>query len=254
MIDTAWLDDTDEKTYGIDDVDLNIWGDWGYGGEGSEYDPTMQYGDPRLEEQLWGDDDIILVGEGYGDQTTNVRVWAGDGDDDVDIAFGWYGHEIFGGRGDDTITFDGQFPTSIGTSTLNGGPGDDLFQAGDNFATNSPAMTLVINGGEGKNRYEGFDGAAVLTINGGDDDEVMIGGANVGQGNLNGGAGNDIVYGSGDADALTPGTLDLNVDLGDGDDRFYGGEGGLSEDVIGGLGNDTILGGLGFMTSKLYGD
>ena len=50
MIDTAWLDDTDEKTYGIDDVDLNIWGDWGYGGEGTEYDPTMQYGDPRLEE------------------------------------------------------------------------------------------------------------------------------------------------------------------------------------------------------------
>ena len=67
LIDTAWLDDTRGIAYGIDDVDLNIWGDWGYGGEGTEYDPTMQYGDPRLEEQLWGDDDIILVGEGYGD-------------------------------------------------------------------------------------------------------------------------------------------------------------------------------------------
>lgn len=250
MIDTAWLDDTDVKTYGLDDMDLNIWGDWGYGGEGSEYDPTLQYGDTRLEEQLWGDDDIILVGEGYGDMTTSANVWAGDGDDNIDIAFGWYGHQIYGGRGDDTITFDGTFPTGTGTSTLNGGLGDDLFQAGDDFATNAAAMTLVINGGEGKNRYDAFDGASTLTINGGVDDEVIIGGADLGTGNLNGGAGDDIVYGGDDATNMGA----LNVDLGDGNDRFYGGEGASTEDVIGGLGNDFILGGLGIGTAKAYGD
>ena len=37
-------------------VDLTIWGDWDYG-TGAEYDDTIQYGDPRLEKKLWGDDD-----------------------------------------------------------------------------------------------------------------------------------------------------------------------------------------------------
>ena len=140
LIDTAWLDSLgNNSTYGQDDNDLLIFGDWGYGSESDPYNPALQYGDIRLEEQLWGDDDIIRVGGGYGgtSETTNARVWAGDGDDEIDISSGWYGHEIHGGRGDDTITFDGAYTGSMGTSTLNGGLGDDLFIAGENFAANS---------------------------------------------------------------------------------------------------------------------
>ena len=94
MIDTAWLDSTkaDPIVYGIDQMDLNLWGDWAYGPEDDPYNVTGQYGDIRLEEQLWGDDDIIRVGKADGAGTTTARVWAGDGDDEIDIREGWYGH------------------------------------------------------------------------------------------------------------------------------------------------------------------
>ena len=243
MIDTAWLDITRDPTvYGIDDMDLLVFGDWGYGSEDDPYGATGQYGDIRLEKKLHGDDDIIRVGEGagaVGSQTTSARVWAGDGDDEIDITEGWYGHEIFGGRGDDTITFGGSYAGSAGTSTLNGGLGDDIFRAGADFsATNNDSNTLTINGGAGKNKYEGFPGAATLNINGGDDDEVIVVGADVGTGTINAGAGNDIVYGSGDADGASPGSITLSAFLDSGDDRFYGGESGLTESVYGGDGND----------------
>ena len=51
-IDTAWLDGikTDPPTtYGIDQADLLIWGDYGYGTDGS-FVVAEQYGDARLEE------------------------------------------------------------------------------------------------------------------------------------------------------------------------------------------------------------
>ena len=93
MIDTAWLDSIKLTTmYGIDQMDLNLWGDWGYGPEDDPYDATAQYGDIRLEEQLWGDDDIIRVGKAGAAGSTTARVWAGDGDDEIDIREGWYGH------------------------------------------------------------------------------------------------------------------------------------------------------------------
>ena len=53
---------------------------------------------------------------------------------------------------------------------------------------------------------------------------------------------------------MTPNMMTTTVDLGDGNDQFFGGEGGSSEIVTGGLGNDMIQGGLGWITSKLYGD
>ena len=240
-IDTAWLDGikTDPPTtYGIDQTDLLIWGDYGYGTDGS-FVVAEQYGDARLEEQIWGDDDIIRIGKGGGAETSSARVWAGDGDDEIDIASGWYGHEINAGRGDDTIIFNGSYSGSMGTTTLNGGLGDDIFRAGPDFAdTNNDMNTITINGGEGKNTIEGFSGAATLNVNGGADDDVITVGDNVGTGTVMAGAGNDLVIGSGDADAMTPGTANLTVDLGDGDDIFEGGESGNEETVTGGLGND----------------
>ena len=44
---------------------ITIFGDWGYGDEGSRYTGT-QYGDTRLEKKLLGDSDIIDIGQGSG--------------------------------------------------------------------------------------------------------------------------------------------------------------------------------------------
>ena len=187
--------------------------------------------------------------------STTARVWAGDGDDEIDVEYGWYGAIVNGGRGDDTITYDGAYPSATGTSALYGGLGDDLFQAGPDFEANSDSLTLTLDGGAGKNRYDGFDGVATLNINGGEDDEVIVAGDNLGTGNIMAGAGDDIVYGGSDAGAMTPGMMDLTVDLGDGNDRFYGGDYGDTETIIGGLGNDMIFAGQGQMTgAKVYGD
>ena len=65
------------------------------------------YGDPRLEEQLVGDDDVILIGYGDSDEDNTVNVYAGDGDDLVDIHGNWHNYNINGGRGDDTFIVDG---------------------------------------------------------------------------------------------------------------------------------------------------
>ena len=66
-----------------------IFGDWGYGAEDDRYGiaPGNQYGDERLEPQLQGDDDIILVirGDNSADETEEAYVFAGDGDDEIEI-------------------------------------------------------------------------------------------------------------------------------------------------------------------------
>ena len=66
---------------------------------------------------LWGDDDIIMLGYGdpeYFDRNDNVimidvdaYVYAGDGDDLVDIHGQWMDYYIRGGRGNDTFNVDG---------------------------------------------------------------------------------------------------------------------------------------------------
>ena len=102
------------------DYDLTIFGDWGYGPEDNRYgvadgdegvhDASLMYGDPRLEEMLVGDDDEILIGYGYNSDTSydnEVHVYAGDGDDLVDIHGDWWLYNINGGRGDDTFIVDG---------------------------------------------------------------------------------------------------------------------------------------------------
>ena len=114
-----------------------IFGDWGYGPEDNRYgvaadtravDETLMYGDPRLEEQLWGDDDVILIGYGDDNYGAEVSVWAGDGNDLVDIHGDWRKYSIYGGRGNDTFNVDGG--ASVGKDYgmfLNGGLGNDIF-------------------------------------------------------------------------------------------------------------------------------
>ena len=58
-----------------------------------------------------GDDDVILIGYGVTDNENDVTVYAGDGDDLVDIHGDWHSYLIYGGRGADTFNVDGGWVT-----------------------------------------------------------------------------------------------------------------------------------------------
>ena len=61
-----------------------------------------KYGEDALDKDLWGDADVIHAGI----DTTNdydIEVWAGDGDDIIHGGEGWYGSELRGNNGNDTI-------------------------------------------------------------------------------------------------------------------------------------------------------
>ena len=105
------------------DDSITIFGDWGYGDEGSRYTGT-QYGDTRLEKKLWGDSDIIDIG--VGDGFNEITVYAGDGDDYIETEEGHYDKNIFGGRGNDEIRWGGGDDITGGTHQIFGGLGDDL--------------------------------------------------------------------------------------------------------------------------------
>ena len=72
-----------------------LYGDYKYGdGTGANFDS-------ELEDQLWGDDDIIHGGEG-GD-AANQFIFGGDGDDEIYSGDGWLQHYIEGNDGEDLI-------------------------------------------------------------------------------------------------------------------------------------------------------
>ena len=58
----------------------------------------------------------------------SVIVYAGDGNDLVDIHGDWYGYDINGGRGNDTFNVDGGWTTGKDYGMLiKGGLGNDIF-------------------------------------------------------------------------------------------------------------------------------
>ncbi len=108
--------------------------------------------------------------------------------------------QVFGGRGDDTITIDLPGNTKIRT-WLVGGQGNDIIQGG-NAADH-------IEGGPGKD-----------VLNGGDGGDTIEGG--VGDDSLVGGGGNDDLYGNSGADTIRGGAGKNRLVGGAGIDRLYG--------------------------------
>ncbi len=148
----------------------------------------------------------------------NLTIWAGTGNDTIDL----------------TGTGAGARPLAIGedgNDTFTGGAGDMIVQGGTGDDT--------INGGTGNEQLQGEEG--LDTINGGAGDDRLIPDRGVldGADTLSGGAGSDTVDYIGRA---TPVTVDL---------RAIGGQGGAGENdmfaddiehVIGGSANDTLIG------------
>lgn len=75
---------------------------------------------------------MILIGYGnpeYDEEA--VTVYAGDGDDLVDIHGDWHDYLINGGRGNDTFIVDGGWRNDEGGDDemiIDGGLGDDIFK------------------------------------------------------------------------------------------------------------------------------
>ena len=69
---------------------------------------------------------MILIGYGDADYDAEVTVYAGDGDDLVDIHGDWHDYLINGGRGNDTFIVDGGFITGVDdVMKIDGGAGDE---------------------------------------------------------------------------------------------------------------------------------
>ena len=150
-----------------------IFGDFGYGAEGSRFTGT-QYGDTRLEKKLWGDADIIDVGYGTADHA--LLVYAGDGDDYIETEYGYKDKSVFGGRGNDEIWWGGSHSDPTTVHKLYGGLGDDLigplaYGASGTLGTsrgikNGFGYGVRIYGGEGNDRIEAFDATGASTTTG----------------------------------------------------------------------------------------
>ena len=125
------------------------------------------------EPLLWGDDDVILLGYGNNaNSESTAYVYAGDGDDLVDIHGNWHDTLVHGNRGNDTFVVDGGWDgVTSNTSddnndvmTIWGDLGDDIFKQGeDSIAINAAGrqnlstITYLI-GGEGNDKFEQFTG------------------------------------------------------------------------------------------------
>ncbi len=165
---------------------------------------------------------------------------------------------IFGGKGNDTITGDtnaNDLRGDDGNDTINGGAGNDTLsgQNGNDVLSGGGGDDLLtgddpdegetgndtIYGGTGNDTLIGGNGNDVL--NGEDGDDSLFGGA--GADTINGGAGGDILTGD-DGDDILDGGADNDSLLGqNGNDTLTGGAG--NDALDGGSGADTMLGGTG---------
>lgn len=218
-----------------------------------------------------GGDDVLNGNGGSGDVLTggigNDTLDGGDGDDRVsesaDTDFVLTDSSLISAAtGNDELTSieggiltGGASANSIdasafsGTSSLNGGAGDDILiasaqasvlngEAGNDSITGS-AQADAITGGSENDTINGAAGDD--TISGNEDDDLINGG--LGADVISGGDGNDRLIGETNIDVTAAVTTlaALNTDNSDSID------GGLGNDIIvGGLGADTVNGGDGF--------
>ena len=155
---------------------------------------------------------MILIGYGDEEYDAEVTVYAGDGDDLVDIHGGWHDYLINGGRGNDTFIVDGGFVTGDDdVMKIDGGAGDDTFtQGAASIASNAAgtrnlSSSVQLFGGDGNDKFGKFTGTSANLLE------------------IDAGAGNDKFSGGllgsgGDWSAV-------DVEMGDGDDIVYGFDG-----------------------------
>lgn len=114
--------------------------------EVAEFNDWERY---HLEDELWGDDDVIVGGVGGSDY--GEWIWGGDGDDDITMGEGWGKGFTHGGDGDDKIHDRGMIKPAI-----RGGRGDDTITTRP-YGNSLPPVTAPSNyfGEEGNDYIEG---------------------------------------------------------------------------------------------------
>lgn len=182
-----------------------------------------------------GDDIVDLTAHGAGGAAygKNMKIYAGDGNDQI---LGGAGSDIFyGDDGNDLII------GFAGGDTIYGGLGDDTIY-GDDLGYDGSRSYDKLYGNEGNDVLYG--GGRDDVLDGGADDDVLYGGW--GGDTLLGQQGNDIIWGD-DLDGT--GTGD-KIDGGAGDDQLHGVDG--NDLMLGGWGADLLDGGTG--NDSMFGD
>ena len=128
-----------------------VFGDWGYGEDGS-YE-GVQYGDPRLEKKLQGDADTIIFGDSPNTFWSGQTFYAGDGDDVITMGNEYRNSLGYAGRGNDIINLPGSFDDFTSTVKVYGGLGDDQLLAP---AAGDGGDTVILDGGAGNDKIEGI--------------------------------------------------------------------------------------------------
>ncbi|MFA6443390.1 MAG: calcium-binding protein, partial [Sterolibacterium sp.] len=172
-------------------------------------------GDDNLTDS-WGGNDVIYGGEGNDSLTNSDRMYlgfwedvsfsnlldGGDGNDEIqsgNLSTGGY-DLLYGGNGDDTITFSGDQSGAF----VDGGDGDDTIDV----ATDTDAKeTTVVIGGDGSDFIQAL-GNSVNIDGGAGDDEIF---AYSLSSDVKGGAGHDVIYAGGNG----------RIDGGVGDDSIF---------------------------------
>ena len=138
---------------------------------------------------------VVVAGDGDDDISINFdgSIWAGNGDDTLDLADSFRG-EVYGEAGADEILVHGNNQSP----EINGGDGNDLIDAsGNNYA-------VIMYGGAGNDvmygtayddRIYGEGGADVLF--GGAGNDIIYSGAGADYDKVDGGSGNDSLYSNG---------------------------------------------------------
>jgi Ca2+-binding RTX toxin-like protein len=182
--------------------------------------------------------------------------------DGTPITWTWYGVEIYGGEGNDTIT------GGASVDFLKGEGGSDNISGGDNPASvNVPDLrgidTVIspfnaygdIPRGNAREVIDGGDGNNTLKGEGGDD---YVYAAGVGENNVEGGWGNDLIRTGDGKDTIYGNWGNDTIFAGNGDNKVYGGDG--ADSITTGTGADYVEGNEGDDTistdggaDKVYG-
>ncbi|MFM9962824.1 MAG: beta strand repeat-containing protein [Planctomycetaceae bacterium] len=204
-----------------------------------------------------GGQDTLNGGEG-----DDTFLWSGDGDDLFNSQGGFDQVQITGTNAVDTfavgklgpriqVTSGGNVLTvnnDIHVITFDLGNGNDSLTVGD--LTGIAQAVLTVNGGDGNDTFNASTNGLSdvrLRFNGDAGNDVITGGANedtidggAGRDFLNGGSGNDLIFGGLDHDTVNGGAGDDSVTGDDGNDSLSGGDG--NDTLRGGLGNDVLNG------------
>jgi Ca2+-binding RTX toxin-like protein len=159
-----------------------------------------KYGEDALDKDLWGDDDVIIGGNGNASKTQKIH--GGDGDDQIRGGSQWKESYLYGENGDDTI----QVPQSIerfgsGRLQVKGGDGDDTwivqgYGAIEDTGALSPNYNDYGFGGAGNDVIRGTHKVENESVHyGGDGHDKLYGGDATDFNLLVGNAGDDWIEG-----------------------------------------------------------